>query len=553
MKKALYLLCAACLLCTSYAQTVRKTEALKVGDTQVVYTSLAPTIEFELTVSTDQSATITPPSKDGWTWSGSDVACDEGTDQLFTFTAISGSRLPEAAFTDHVTGNVTGCSGSGGGGNTAFDYRLVGGGVKIEPVESVIAVGESLELSLLSTQDNSEVDAGDWSSNLTSGVVMSLLSNGEQFDSSDYPISKIWFRSSVPGEYIVTAIPDEGYSSDAEADVTVYGLESLLPELEKVTEIDDGDNNDKTKSFMAPISDDDIVISAVLSPDDYDNESLPTGWEIEGGTFINNLQASLNARTYGKYEFTFDFDGLDSGYTTTVYIYSVVTDEISLIGNSGEGLIFYELMPLNFVFPEIGFQSPSGPNSKENVKNRVEFSINLNDFVIGENELELTYFDESLVESATRSHEHDDKLNIIIATIPVRGNPGTFVTWPVQFSSDEFYSSIVFDNADLSDGNSFKVGSQPVTKLEASSTISITESLVKHWYFMNLNKIDDKAMALQPGPTIPQTTSYRKFFESNSDLILKDDSPEGVTKCEVIVLNGIIPFSLHNTNINIEL
>lgn len=167
--------------------------------------------------------------KSGWSWSGSDVACGSGTNQLFIFTAIAGSTSPTDAFTDNVKGTVNGCSGSGGsggsGGDNSFNYTLKASTtLGIEPADPVIIVGQSVELNARNYEGDGDIsgyplaDAVDnWSSDPATDVVIATTTNGVTSATTE---PTVWFRSSEPGTYKVKVVPYGGVaSSGASVDV----------------------------------------------------------------------------------------------------------------------------------------------------------------------------------------------------------------------------------------------------------------------------------------------------------------------------------------------
>jgi hypothetical protein len=61
-------------------------------------------------------------------------------------------------------------------------------------------------------------------------------------------------------------------------------------------------------------------------------------------------------------------------------------------------------------------------------------------------------------------------------------------------------------------------------------------------------------MTLKTGSTLPPTLPSRKFYDSNADrFFVPGKNLEGIAKLESIMLDGVLPLSLDNENVNQEL
>ena len=126
--------------------------------------------------------------------------------------------------------------------------------------------------------------------------------------------------SESPYEISCTVTDDIG-SDTATENITICKVESITPNYGE--EVDDGDNNDKTKVYVYQVGNSDVNISVTLSPALNENE-LPAGWTIECGNGEGKLMRTVSGYPPSKTEFTFSFNGTDSGYKTTLYVYDAI-------------------------------------------------------------------------------------------------------------------------------------------------------------------------------------------------------------------------------------
>jgi hypothetical protein len=179
------------------------------------------------------------------------------------------------------------------------------------------------------------------------------------------------------GVKTVTASIDNtnGCSSSKEKQVTVVKVESLLPS--EGTEIDDGDGDARTKSYVVCITPTagTVTVTATPSPT-VAEEDLPSCWTLTGGTGSSKLTRTVDKTSAGVTTITCTAgtDVLTTPRTTKIY---VVKGEVSLAWANacdGEGVnVDLELTPANLenelttvVFSAVvptgttNFGSPSG-------------------------------------------------------------------------------------------------------------------------------------------------------------------------------------------------
>jgi len=226
------------------------------------------------------SATVNYVSKSSWVEGENSIGTCDSDGNVVYEVKLTGDEDPTDLFVCKIDGDVTSCSG-GGGSAATFDFDLDGSlpiDMQIEPPDAVIAVDESLRLVSRLVRDDSLMNSEDWTASPSSGIVMSLSSNGVAIVSSDYPMSTIYFRSSVPGEYEVSATPEGGTSSDAAtSNVTVVGVASLDSNVDScmVSSFEGG---------MYSL----IGFTANPEPDDASFSEIGLQWDATVGSFISD-------------------------------------------------------------------------------------------------------------------------------------------------------------------------------------------------------------------------------------------------------------------------
>ncbi len=123
--------------------------------------------------------------------------------------------------------------------------------------------------------------------------------------------------------------------------IAVVRVESIQPDPKaNLQEIDDGDDNPKTRIFVVPIAipleypDPFVVVRATLTPNLSESE-LPSDFTLQGGTGSTKLTRTVSrtiAAGASKTEFTFICGGTDSGFKTTVYVYDA---RVALFADNG--------------------------------------------------------------------------------------------------------------------------------------------------------------------------------------------------------------------------
>jgi len=103
--------------------------------------------------------------------------------------------------------------------------------------------------------------------------------------------------------------------------LTILKVEFIEPDMG--IEIDDGDGDPDTRSFVVSMTETGpITVTAGLNPD-FDEANLPADCYLVGGIGSDKLTRTLNIippYTY-KTDFTFNLCGTDSGLKTTIYVY----------------------------------------------------------------------------------------------------------------------------------------------------------------------------------------------------------------------------------------
>lgn len=132
------------------------------------------------------------------------------------------------------------------------------------------------------------------------------------------------------GAYTVTVKASLDGVADSDATntckVTVVKVTSLLPDIG--TELDDGDGDPNTKSYVVSIVDANgdpniVTVTAAPSPD-VNEEDLPDSWSFTGGTDVNDFEHTVDRTTAAKTELTCTCG--TSSKTTTIYVVKVDVD-----------------------------------------------------------------------------------------------------------------------------------------------------------------------------------------------------------------------------------
>ncbi|MFH0908272.1 MAG: hypothetical protein V1929_05885 [bacterium] len=125
-------------------------------------------------------------------------------------------------------------------------------------------------------------------------------------------------------------------------EMTVLKVESIQPNsMANLQEIDDGDDNPKTRIFVVPIAEPmevpvlPVTVRAAITPS-LDESQLPDCMTLQGGTGSEKLMRTISRSISAgpsKTEFTFDCCGSDSGLKTTVYVYDA---KVGLFADAGD-------------------------------------------------------------------------------------------------------------------------------------------------------------------------------------------------------------------------
>lgn len=145
----------------------------------------------------------------------------------------------------------------------------------------------------------------------------------------------------VPMIYRIIAASVDCPNLYDEAKLKVCELESIEPDhIANLQEIDDSDFNLKTRTFLVPIAQEfefpvwPVTVKAVLNPNLTEAE-VPAGWTLQGGGGSEKLTRYIGREVIAgpsKTELTFSFDGVDSGFKTTIYVYDA---KVGLFAENG--------------------------------------------------------------------------------------------------------------------------------------------------------------------------------------------------------------------------
>lgn len=342
---------------------------IKNEEKTIIITDHSEDMEVTLNTLSDQTATINPPepSSHGWT-PNSEVELGESSHQTYMHDAIEGETLPSDVFTTKLTGTTsTSGTGEAKGGTSEFTYTLLGDVLEIVVEDSHIGVGQPTKVNAFLYQDGSEgytetaAPISDWEIKIPpspSGGLLSLAGNDEPLASSDYPISEIEFKSYYKGiYYILGTVVGASEPGRVPGVVEVHDVE-IIPD--NGTEIEDNDNNEKSRLFIvAPDPNDVVTINAILDSVLLEDD-LPEGWTINGGNGAGKLNRTIDVSTLGEEIFTFDFNGTDPDYVTKIL---KITHKIKSLSPSsdlelGDNLeVEYDLnLPLGFTYDDIKLQ-----------------------------------------------------------------------------------------------------------------------------------------------------------------------------------------------------
>lgn len=180
-------------------------------------------------------------------------------------------------------------------------------------------------------------------SRVTNGVTWSIspggLSNGATW--IGYPSNVVVNVGGIATSYVVKATANDNTNIYGSAILNVVKVESIQPDsMTHLQEIDDGDDNPKTRVFVVPIAQAmdfpvvPVTVRAILNPN-LSESQVPAGMTLEGGIGSEKLTRTVNrsvAAGPSKTEFTFSYCGSDSGLKTTVYVYDA---KVSLFADNG--------------------------------------------------------------------------------------------------------------------------------------------------------------------------------------------------------------------------
>jgi len=122
-----------------------------------------------------------------------------------------------------------------------------------------------------------------------------------------------------------------------EGRIIVPKLDILPDGMTGLVELDDGDDDSRTRTFVVPVAQplefpvQPVTVRAILIPGGSE-ESLPASWTLQGGNGTDRLLRTVDRSAPSKTEFAFTFNGFDSGLKTTVYVYDA---EVGLYADEG--------------------------------------------------------------------------------------------------------------------------------------------------------------------------------------------------------------------------
>jgi len=114
--------------------------------------------------------------------------------------------------------------------------------------------------------------------------------------------------------------------------VTVIEVDSLVPD--EGTEVDDGDSNPNTRSFVVGIADTGVVTVTATPNPSVSEEDLPACWMLTGGTGSGKLERTVDRTTTGVTTITCTAGS--SSKTTKIYVVEVGLSAYDLDGSVAE-------------------------------------------------------------------------------------------------------------------------------------------------------------------------------------------------------------------------
>ena len=287
------------------------------------------------------AAQITPKGKD-WAWAGGPT----------TFYVLNES--PEAGTTVATVSCVWGPVGGQGPGPTPPDIP----GLAVGTAELKIAhikwdIAPKVQLPDGESEINWAIELVNDNNNQVDVPVAFTLSAVNVSPAADWTIEPESGAGPELDGTVVSADPSRG---NLRVDYTYFGAEknstseeikfaevqSIQPDsMSNLQEIDDGDENPKTRVFIVPIAPATefplvpVTVRAYLNPNLVENE-VPAGWTLQGGNGNEKLTRTVNrsvAAGASKTEFTFSYNGTDSEFKTTIYVYDA---KVGLYADKGD-------------------------------------------------------------------------------------------------------------------------------------------------------------------------------------------------------------------------
>jgi len=197
----------------------------------------------------------------------------------------------------------------------------------------------------------------------------------------------------------------------------------------------------------------------------------------------------------------------------------------------GPTKINYRVIPSGASIPSMTFTAPGMTETRVNVSGDFYFTYNQSDLAEGENFVRLSYSGCNIDITVTKSPiPKGSATEIAVAWMPAE--PG-YPPVPYAISHEiiaERYYRITYTVPVISGSRTLLIGSSDV-RVETDAAHPMAVIIEKHRYDDSEGSYCNKDMTMYTGDTIPQTTNYRKFFESSDNKFMKPNNGlKGIAK-----------------------
>lgn len=220
--------------------------------------------------------------------------------------------------------------------------------------------------------------------------------------------------------------------------------------------------------------------------------------------------------------------------------------------------INYQLLPSGISLPSVTFTAPGITETRANVGGNFFFTYNQADLPEGNSTIQLAHLGNNTDLAVTRTSTGQGPANeLVIATVlwEENGSAG-YINIPITHNiMAEGYDRITYMGAPTLPGSyTLWVGGSSV-KVETSPDYPIASINEKHKYHDSGGTYAEQFMTPDTGPTIPEATEYRKYFDSMDDRYFRPGlGLTGIARLDVVAFDDggqtVFPLVLSNEEVD---